>query len=77
MDNSAELQMPRLTPDHVGSVVSVIVFSSIVLKTEHIVALFDGQSRLVLKAAGKHLRNTQQEYGTNAPLCLPRELDLR
>jgi hypothetical protein len=49
MDNSAELHIPRLTPDQVGSVVSVMVFNSIVLNIEQIVALSEGQPRTILQ----------------------------
>jgi len=42
IDNSAALHMPRFTPVQVGSVVWVIVFNSIVLNIEQIVALFEG-----------------------------------
>jgi hypothetical protein len=38
-ESSAELQMVRSMPSHVGSCVLVMAFSSIVLKTEHTVPL--------------------------------------
>ena len=73
MDNSEELHMVRLTPDQVGSLVSVIVFNSMVLNMEQIVALFDCQLSDLLSDESGDTHGMLSKKTIRMPHCVLRD----
>lgn len=79
IDSSAALHMPRLTPDQVGSVVSVMVFNSIVLNMEQIVALFEGKPQTVLVVMTHEVLtecSVERQYGCPTASSATAELEI-
>lgn len=67
-ESSAELQMVRSMPSHVGSWVLVMTFNSMVLKMEHTVPLNTPVStRCRLEMVGD-LHDTEQKHCAQSPL---------
>jgi hypothetical protein len=79
-ESSAELQMVRSMPSHVGSCVLVIAFSSMVLKMEHTVPLIAHLLALLEIGLGWDMgdsHDTKQEHNAEPPLRSLRQLHLR
>jgi hypothetical protein len=67
--------MERLTPDHVGSMVPVMFFSSTVLKTEQSITLCLLAHKMEYNSANLH--KTEEEYYAQTPLRPFRQLYFR
>lgn len=74
-DSSVPDQMERLTPDHVGSMVPVMFFSSTVLKMEQSITLCLLADELANNSVNSH--KTEEEYYAQTPLCPFRQLYFR
>lgn len=74
-DSSVPDQMERLTPDHVGSMVPVMFFSSTVLKMEQIITLCLLAGESANNSANLH--KTEEKYYAQTQLCPFRQLHFR